>query len=84
MQHGLQPQVGERSRSMDDESGIYLFASRDDAEDAVMNWLGDQFDDEPLTLLRVTIPAGAYVRQAFEILYREPISPDRIEVLGEI
>ena len=34
--------------------GVYLFKSKVEAEDAVMNWLGDRFDeDEELLLLSV-------------------------------
>lgn len=64
------------------DHGIFLFGSPDDAEDAVMNWLGDKFEDE---LLRVTLPAGAHVtREAFEIVCRDPIPADHIEVVGEL
>jgi hypothetical protein len=39
---------------MDDKSGIYLFPTKEYAEDALMNWLGDRFDeDEPLAMLTI-------------------------------
>ena len=37
-----------------EEAGVYLFRSREDAEEALMNWLGDRFDeDEELVLIKV-------------------------------
>lgn len=37
-----------------EEAGVYLFRSRKDAEEALMNWLGDRFDeDEELVLIKV-------------------------------
>jgi hypothetical protein len=82
---GLVPQAGERSQQMDDR-GIFLFASLEEAEDAVMNWLGDEFDDdESLTLLKVTLPAGVRVTQvAFETVCHDPIPADYIDVVGEL
>ena len=39
---------------MEDEVGVYLFRSKLAAEEAVMNWLGDRFEeDEELVLIRV-------------------------------
>lgn len=83
--NGLVPQSGGRSEQMGDH-GIFMFASPEDAEDAVMNWLGDEFgEDEPLTLLKITLPAEANVsREAFEIVCHDPIPPQYIEVVGEL
>jgi hypothetical protein len=54
---GLVPQVGDRSRKLKEKSGIYLFNSKEDAEDGVDNWLGDEFPEgEPLATLRVDLP----------------------------
>lgn len=52
----------------EDERGVYLFKSLDDAVEAIMNWLGDRFDeDEPLAIvvvdaaqIRVSTTAAAY------------------------
>lgn len=85
MVKGLIPQSGDRSVQMGDH-GIYLFPSMDEAEHAVMNWLGDEFEeDEPLTMLRVTLPSGANVtREAFEVVCHDPIPPNHIEVAANL
>mgnify|MGYP003403202480 CR=1 FL=1 len=35
-----------KPKDMEDEVGIYLFKSRESAEEALMNWLGERFDEE--------------------------------------
>lgn len=57
MKHGLKPSVGKSSEKMDEKPGTFLFKKKEDAHDAVMNWLGDEHDeDEPLTMLKVKVP----------------------------
>lgn len=82
MRHGLKPSVPE---DMPDQEAVYVFTSREDAEDAVMNWLGDRFEDEPLSLLR--IDAGTLQelniepessQAGYEMLFRDVIPPDAI------
>jgi len=42
-----------------EEIGVYLFRNMNDVEDALMNWLGDRFDeDEELIVIKVN---GIYV-----------------------
>ena len=55
--HGLICQIGPRSQEIGEPiSAIYLFPTFDYADDAVMNWLGDEFDDnERLIALPVKI-----------------------------
>jgi GNAT superfamily N-acetyltransferase len=51
LRNGLKVQA---PKDMEDVAGVYLFGSKDDAEEAVMNWLGDRFDeDEELVLIKV-------------------------------
>jgi len=53
---GLVPGIGDRSKKIaGEQSGIFVFADQTSAEDAVMNWLGDEFDDEPLTMLKIDV-----------------------------
>src|ERR1035441_2151247 len=55
--HGLKASLGDRSSQLENENAIYLFSSIEDAENAIMNWLGDEFDEnEKLSLLEITLP----------------------------
>ena len=80
---GLKPGIGDRSNKiMREKSGIYVFPSRLAAEDAVMNWLGDEFEDEPLTMLKIDtsgledhISKGA----GYEFIIDTIIEPNRIK-----
>jgi hypothetical protein len=80
---GLKPTVGDRtSQIAGEKSGIYVFPDRTSAEDAVMNWLGDEFDDEPLTMLKIdvsglekNISKGA----DYELIVDTIIDPSRIK-----
>lgn len=68
MEKGLIPSVGERSKKMGEHAATFLFGNEQDAEDAVTNWLGDQFEEEQqLALLRVTIP----VNEGIEVIQTE-------------
>ena len=43
---GLIPTIGERSRQAGEtKPKVYLFRSKTDMENALMNWLADEFDD---------------------------------------
>ena len=80
---GLTPTVGDRASQISGEkSGIYVFPDKVSAEDAVMNWLGDEFDDEPLTMLKIdvsglekNITKGA----DYELIVGTTIEPKRIK-----
>ena len=84
--HGLMPKLGDRSSKIaGEQSGIYTFPNKDAAEDALMNWLGDEFDeDEPLTMLKINISGleDSITRGAdYELIVNTTIEPNRIEKL---
>jgi len=84
---GLIPQKGNRSSKMvDEKSAIYCFPDKTSMEDAVMNWLGDEFEeDEPLALLEIDtegLDGNVTDGADFEIAITTPIPPDRIRVLS--
>ena len=57
MEHGLIPQVGARSILMDESPSLFFFTSKGSMENALLNWLGEEFDeDEDLTILQVDVP----------------------------
>ena len=90
MRKGLIPQTGERSQQIENSDGIYLFESKEMAEDALMNWLGDEYDeDESLSMLRITIPNGGVKdfnirHDGFSVVFYSTISPEYISVEEEI
>lgn len=64
MEQGLNPTIGERSKKLGEHACVFLFPSRDAAEDAVSGWMGEQFDDDqPLALLEVIVPAEIEIFQ---------------------
>lgn len=86
LENGLIPQIGARSRNADEPvPAIYLFGSKEEAEDAAMNWLGDEFEEteeENLALLQVKIPTNIEVKkEAFEYQVFEPIPAENIKVI---
>lgn len=61
LKNGLVPQIGERSlEAKENKKAVYLFSSLVDAENALMNWLGDWYtdtygEDIPLALLEIDL-----------------------------
>jgi hypothetical protein len=87
MKEGLRPRTGERAGVMEQEDGIYLFKTLEDAENVVANWLGDEFNEaEPLALLEVTLPSDAKILPStadYEIVVGTPVPSEYIEVVDE-
>ena len=55
---GLMPSIGERSAQCETMPMVFLFNSLCDCENALSNWLGEEFEDtyERLAVLEVLIP----------------------------
>lgn len=88
LRKGLIPQKGERTRKiLDEKAAIYCFPDKNSMEDAVMNWLGDEFDeDESLALLEIdttglegNVTGGA----KYEIAITSVIPSKNIRVLSK-
>lgn len=84
---GLVPQVGDRSRKIiGEKSAIYCFPDKDSMEDAMMNWLGDEFDeDEPLALLEIdTTGLDGHVTDGaeYEVAITSVIPPQNIRIIS--
>jgi hypothetical protein len=87
MKNGLMPSVGDRSKKMNERPSIFLFKSIQDVEDAMMNWLGDELEDHPATLLKIKIPQHVQIyptSAGYESQVFDHIPPDYIQNLGEI
>jgi hypothetical protein len=82
LKQGLLPQSGPRSQKAFDH-GIFLFPTMEDLEDGWEHWLQDEIDDdEPLALLKVTVPSTTKLtRMGWEVCSYEPIPPEHIEVV---
>ena len=88
MSKGLMPDVGDRSRKIEGEKpAVYCFPDKNSMEDAVMNWLGDEFDeDEPLALLEIftTGLKGQVTDGAqYEVAITSIIPPQNIRILSK-
>lgn len=84
MQDGLVPGIGSASSSYgESEERLYLFPTKIDAEDAAMNWLGDQYEGDILALLQVDI-TGIPVKKDVDWEYYtdSTITPDKIKVVS--
>jgi hypothetical protein len=83
---GLVPSIGARSSQLETESNLFFFPSKDAAEDALMNWLGDEFpEDEPLALLAVSSNGleGKFTQGAeYEYTVSSPVPPQNIKVVS--
>lgn len=88
LNEGLIPQIGDFS-SMAGESvkSIFLFRSIEDLDNALSNWLGEEFDDKygedcPLVVFKISLPENIWVdNNEFESTYYDIIDPKYIEVL---
>lgn len=82
MERGLIPQVGERSKQLDEEPGIFLFPTYEDCETALWQWLGEAYEDleEELITLEVRLPNNFRldVTGDWEVCSRYPIEPQYI------
>ncbi|TAL80686.1 MAG: hypothetical protein EPN77_19300 [Candidimonas sp.] len=75
---GLVPQVGKRSATVREaRPAVFFFAARESCEDALTNWLGEQFDDvaDELAILQVALPWGIEIGHGaeYEVVVLEPV-----------
>jgi hypothetical protein len=88
MNQGLYPRVGDRSNKIQGETpAVYCFPDTNSLEDAMMNWLGDEFgEDEELALLEINtsgLKGDVTPNAEYEIMILEPIPPQNIKVLSQ-
>jgi hypothetical protein len=81
MKDGILPQIGQRSINVETKPQIFLFVDKSSMEDAVMNWLTDEFDeDENLVVLQVTLPQDFPIKvNGSEVTTDIPIPPKYIQ-----
>lgn len=82
---GLIPQIGERSKLMNEKSGVFLFKSQEDMENALGNWLGDYLDEEDGLVLLSIEGKEEWLRfetpAFYEICLPFTVVPEKIHVL---
>ncbi len=82
MQRGLTPRRGVR-RVNEQQNAIYVFPDSTSLIDALSNWLGDEFEDIPISLLELTVPNEWLDHHSvrWEAAITRPVPPNRIRVL---
>jgi hypothetical protein len=87
MKRGLIPKSGQRGiHAATNNPAIYLFRTINEAEDGVMNWLGDNFDDSiALSLLSVTISNNLVIDDPelnlSAVMTTSAIMPDKLKII---
>jgi hypothetical protein len=81
VKEGLLPKIGKRSSKIENEPKIFMFSNKDAMMDAVVNWLGDEFEeDEELVVLKITLPEDFPVEHnGFEVTTNKVIPPQYIQ-----
>ena len=82
--------IGQNSAAAaEEEPAVYLFSSIDDAETAILNWLGELFEEEEELLILSVRLTDAETEQlkhpcGYEWLCKETIPPKRVLVQKKI
>lgn len=82
-QAGLEPRIGDRSSRLGEvEPGVYLFHSKEMCEDALMNWMADEFTDEEIVILKVNLTGlSTRIGADYEIIITSRIDNRRISAV---
>ena len=79
LKNGILPSI---NKEMGDKKAVYMFKSRVELEDALMNWLGEKFpEDKSLSILKINgdgLKVEYDPNVGFEILTPEVVHPSRI------
>ena len=78
LKHGIGPRIP--ADMPGEERGVFMFKSYDDMENALMNWLGDRYDeDDELVVLKIN-PDGLTLKNTaeYEVMSKTKIPPQNI------
>lgn len=81
MHTGLKPNSSDEG--LWDGKRVFLFATLDDANSALINWLGERFEDDILSLIEVDISGIEAYDWDGELYTTSAISPNRLSVVDE-
>lgn len=78
--------IGPRSAAVGEPvPGVYLFSSREAVETALLNWLGEELEDEAIVILQIS-PTGLLLQSfcGFELVSESHIDAKNVVgVLGQ-
>lgn len=78
---GLVPAIGQRSKACGESvARTYLFTTLDDLDNALSNWLGEEFEDEDIAVLKVESEDVVPGDVEYESVCLETIAPDCIQL----
>jgi hypothetical protein len=85
---GLRARRGARSRKLQEGKAIFLFPTRQAAEEAAANWLGDEFaEGTRLALLKVLVPSDAEIvfdpGVGYESLVTTDVGAENLSVVSD-
>lgn len=65
LKEGLIAQIGDRSQeAKEDADAVFLFPNKEDMDNALLNWLGEAFEEEDeLIILQIDLPADFPVKR---------------------
>jgi len=90
LRDGLVPGIGRRSSKLGEiKENIYLFKTLDDVEEAIMNWMEDEFEDDLLAILKIIVPSTftgihQHPHAAWEYITDKTIPTQYISVLQDV
>ena len=93
MKDGLVPAIGERSEKLGEQTpAVYLFTSLENMDNALWNWLGEEFEEEneaagfeiERVALEVMLDDSLYIDpdEFYEIEVTDTIPPENIRVMS--
>ena len=84
---GLIPKIGKLSSNLGETiPAIYLFKNKEDMNNALMNWLGEEYDKETLLCLEINLPSDYWIynsSDSFEVIHYDIIPSNYIRILRE-
>lgn len=83
MRDGLVPSIGARSKALGEmRESIYFFPTEEDMNNALSNWLGEEFEDVEIAILNVSSDSIVEGEVDYEHISKTVIAPECITVVS--
>lgn len=83
MRDGLMPSIGARSKALGETCEvIYFFPTEEDMDNALSNWLGEEFEDVEIAILAVASDSIVEGDVPYEHVSETAIAPECITVVS--